>query len=259
MQTITTKIPNRHGLNIAVLVEIPENPKGLIFIVHGWKSNKNSTTATALTEMAVSYNLTAVRFDCTHAAGESDGEIELSTISTYISDLEDVVGWAKTKDWFQSPYLLAGSSLGGITILEHANAHRDEVKAIAPIATVISGELSIESRKRKDPEGLAQWQANGSEKQGYKTDSAIFPWTHMEDRLKYGALRYAPELTMPVFMCGGSEDDSCPPDHQKMLFDALGSQNKEIHVIEGAPHSLKEPLHLSQLKSRFSAWFAKIL
>lgn len=258
MNQLTARIPNRHGLNIAVLVEIPANPKGLVFIVHGWTSSRNSSSAVAFAETTLQHNMIAVRFDCTHSSGESDGSIELSTISTFVDDLDAVVQWAKTQPWFQTPYILAGNSLGGITILEHTHKHKNEVCAIALIATVVSGELSVQARLRKDPEAMARWQAAGIQHQTYTAGSADFPWTHMEDRLNHDALVYASELTMPVLMCVGSEDDSCPPDHQRLLYDALGSNDKELHIIDGAPHSYKDPAHVAVLKSHIYEWFVKI-
>jgi hypothetical protein len=59
IQTITTKIPNRHGLNIAVLVEIPGNPKGLMFIVHGFLSHSQKISSTAMAETVLAHNLKA--------------------------------------------------------------------------------------------------------------------------------------------------------------------------------------------------------
>lgn len=257
-QTLLTKIPDRFGLNIAVLAEIPENPAGVMFIMHGWKSNKVTATATAFAEIAVAQNMVAVRFDCTHSNGESDGDITKSTVTTFLDNLDDVIAWAKTQTWFQAPYILAGTSLGGTAMLAYAHDHQDEIKAIAPVASVISGQLSIESRNRRDPDAIEKWRTTGFEHQKYTNGQATFPWSHMADRLLYDALLYAPTLTMPVFLCGGSEDETCPPDHQRLLYDALGSADKELHVIDGAPHILREPEHLSVLKAHFSDWLGRV-
>lgn len=257
--TIKTRITNRHGLGIAVQVDIPENPRGLAFIVHGWLSSMQGSSSLAVSGATREADYTTVCFDCTHSNGESDGAIEPSTISTFISDLEDVVAWAKEQNWFQSPYVLAGTSLGGITILEHARAHSDEVKAIAPICTVISGTLSIEAANRTDPRALADWQAHGFKTQEYGDDkTAQFPWEHMADRLRYDALGYAPQMTLPLFMCVGSEDTSCPPDHQRQLFDSWGGDDKKFHLVDGCPHRFHEPAHMAALKTHLKAWLGRV-
>jgi hypothetical protein len=41
IETINTKIKNRYELNISVLVEKPENSKGMVFILHGFSSAKS--------------------------------------------------------------------------------------------------------------------------------------------------------------------------------------------------------------------------
>lgn len=256
--TLTAKIPNRLGLGIAVRIEIPENPKGLIVITHGWKSNKDSPSIAPYAVAALAHGLTVLRFDCTCSTGQSDGPVAQSTISSFVSDLDDVIDWAKTQPWFQSPYLMAGHSMGGIAILEHARRHPSDVRAIAPTATVISGHLSIEAYQRDDATRLARWQKTGFERQIFTGGSARFPWSHMEDRLKYNALDYAAGLTLPVFMCVGSEDSSCPPDHQRLLYEALGSRDKELHIIHGAPHAIREPKPVAELKQYFSDWLVKI-
>lgn len=71
----------------------------------------------------------------------------------------------------------------------------------------------------------------------------------------YNALDYAPSLTMPIFMHSGSEDDWCPVENQKVLFESLGSLDKELHIIDGAPHVYVEKQHLEALKTALEVWF----
>jgi pimeloyl-ACP methyl ester carboxylesterase len=262
IETITTKIPNRHGLKIAVLVEIPENPKGLMFIVHGFLSHSQKISPTAMAETALAHNLIAVRFDTTHSFGRSDGSPELATITSYIHDLEDVVMWSKTQPWFIWPYLLSGSSLGGITVLEHAHTYKNDVKAVAALAPVISGELSEQAALRRIPSKLPQWRETGFETRevsGPPPVTVIIPWSHMEDRYNYNVLAYAPQMTTPLFLYVGSLDESCPADQQQLLFDAWGADQKEFHIFENMPHGLHTPEHVAAYKARLSNWLAKIL
>jgi len=60
-------------------------------------------------------------------------------------------------------------------------------------------------------------------------------------------------------MVVGENDDSCPPDHQKSLFDLIPQNPKnEFHIVKGAPHSFKEPDHLNELGSIFNNWIKQI-
>ena len=255
MQTIKDSFHNRHGLRIVTQVDIPAAPRGLMFLVHGWKSAKESITMRPVAAAAHESDLITVRFDCTHSAGESDGEIPRSTITTFVEDLEDVVSWARGQGWFQAPYSVAGGSLGGITVLEHAHKYADEVKALIPIATVVSGIMTRDALMKRAPGLFEAWERDGFANIEGTPD---IPWSHAEDRLKYDAMTYAKHLTMPVFMCGGEKDDMCPIEGQIALFNALGSKNKEMHVIPGCPHRITEPQHAEFLRTRLSRFLRGI-
>lgn len=257
-ETLQTFITNRHGLKIAVQVNQPDQTKGLIFLAHGWKGSRASTTIRTLSEQTRKLGLTTVTYDCTHSTGQSDGQVPQSTITSFVHDLEDVVSWARTQEWFQSPYSLVGSSMGGISVLEHARRHTKDIKAIAPLATLVSGALSIEARQRHDSQSLTVWQETGFEAQTHFNGTDMIPWSHMEDRLLYNALDYASELTMPVFLCVGTEDTSCPPDHQALLFEALGSTDKTFHQIDGAPHNMQDPVHYQKRAELFAEWLTRV-
>lgn len=258
LQTLKCSLINRHGLRIVTQVDIPADPRGLMFLVHGWKSSMHGATMKPVAEAAHENNIATVRFDCTHSAGESDGEIPHSTISTFIEDLEDVVKWARGQNWFQSPYIVAGGSLGGITVLEHAHKYAPEVKALIPIVTVVSGEYSKDALEQRSSGAYVDWRQTG-----YMTVDSVngdqkIPWSHAEDRLKYDAMAYADKLTMRVFMCGAEKDETCPMLHQRLLFNALGSPCKEMHVIPGCPHRIAEPQHAEFLRTRLSAWLLNL-
>lgn len=79
----------------------------------------------------------------------------------------------------------------------------------------------------------------------------------MEDRLKYDLLPEAHKLTMPVLLVVGENDESCPPEHQKILYAALPGL-KELHLIPGAPHTFREPEHLEELGGVFTQWLRRL-
>lgn len=260
-QAINTKIPNRHGLNIAILVEIPENPAGLIFIVHGFMGTKEAIHIETLRTVSLQHDLTVVRFDATHSFGQSEGSNQ-GTITTYTHDLEDVIQWAQTQTWYREPFMLAGHSLGGIAILEASQTYPTKIKALAPLATVISGEMDHQAYVALDPDGYVEWKKTGFKDWSSRQDPARsihIPFSHMENRNGYNALNYAPGISAPVFMIVGDEDQYCPPANQRQLYDALGSAEKEYHIIPNAPHSFKTEQHLQQLSQLFSDWLKKVL
>ncbi len=200
-------------------------------------------------------NYTVVTFDTTNTFGESDGSYDDATITNYHEDLEDVIVWSKSQSWYMEPFCLVGHSLGAISVALYAEKYPKLVKGLAPISTVVSGKLSMD--REKDHEG---WKKRGYlEKISNSKPGMIgrLKWSHMEDRLKYDLMPRVNLLTMPILMIVGSEDEPTPLRHQKILFDALHGP-KELHVIEGSPHTFRDEKHLKQVYYHFNNWIRKL-
>ena len=252
MQKLT--IANRKNQRLVVLVEPAEPQKGLVFIMHGLGGTKDGPMQVALSEEFRHARYTVVRFDTTNTFGESDGRFEEATVTSSYQDLEDVITWAQTQPWYQEPSLLAGHSLGGSCTAFYAEQHPDKVLAVAPIAAVVSGKLSLEAPSLAGK--WQEWQRTGWQERGSATKPGLtkrLPWSHMEDRLKYDLLPLANRLTMPVFLLAGELDDRTPPAHQQILFAALPGP-KELHIIAGAPHTFGSARHLRDMKKRLRKW-----
>lgn len=244
-----------------MIVEQAENQKGLAFVMHGLGGFKEQSHLEIIAEAFLEKDFTVVRFDTTNTFGESDGKYEDATITNYYEDLEDVIAWAVEQAWYAEPFVLVGSSLGGICTALFAEKYSAKVFALAPISTVVSGKLSVEAHKREDPEDFARWEKTGwNEIMSVSKPGLVkrLPWSHMLDRLKYDLLPEAGKLTMPVLLIVGENDYSTPPDHQKLLYDALPGE-KEMHIIKDAPHTFRDPKHLEEIKNIFLQWIDKIV
>ena len=80
----------------------------------------------------------------------------------------------------------------------------------------------------------------------------------MYDSFKnYDVLSKLSKITFPTLIVVGENDDSCPPDHQKIISDGVAG-DKEFHIIEGCGHTFRAPEHLEQLKNILNAWIDKI-
>lgn len=246
-------IKNRAGKKIAVLLELSPTQKGLAFVMHGQGGFKEQPHIETFSAAFRNNGFTVVRFDARDTIGESEGNMEDATITGYYEDLEDVISWAKTQEWYEEPFVLAGHSLGGICAALYAEHHPNEVKALAPISTVVSGALSYQTY---NPEVLKEWKRTGFLIEESKSKPGKFKrlkWTNMEDRLKYDLLEKVQNLTMPVLMIVGEKDMGTPLEHQKILYDRL-SGKKEIHVLPGAEHTFREKKHLDEIKDIFDHW-----
>ncbi len=256
-------IQNRKKQKIAVVLEQPEgvqqtaNKKvaGLAFIMHGLGAYKEQKQIRTMAQAFLDNSYTVVTFDTTNTFGESDGSLDDATTTNYYEDLMSVIEWAKSQPWYIEPFCLAGSSLGGICTALYAEKHPERVKGLIPASTVVSGQLTLE---RDDT--WKEWKRIGY-KERVSTSrpwlKAKIKWSHMEDRLKYDLMPEVVKLTMPVLLIVGSLDTTTPLEHQKILFDALPGK-KELVVIEGASHTIREEAHLKQLYGYVNEWIGKL-
>ncbi len=251
-------IQNRHGLNVVVLVEGNLRSKKLVFITHGYSGSKDQPHIIGMRNVFAESDFIVVSFDATHAFGESDGDLINACATTYINDLEDVIGWASSHSWYIEPFVLAGHSLGGLSSLVYTSRHPEKVSALFPMSTVVSGTTWYELQ---DPEFLKQWEENGF----YIKESKSLPgkvgkagWIFVKDILKYDALKFAPRITYPVLLMVGSEDrDTTPPEAQQLLLENLGGP-KKFHVINGMEHTPQRTEEIDEMKRVLSDWLSNL-
>lgn len=254
------ELKNRYGLKIVGEIHKPENPIGLAFVLHGLGGFKEQVSIIAIVETLFKNGYMVVNFDATNSYGESEGKYENATTQLHYEDLVDVIGWAKEQSWYIKPFVLIGHSLGGYAVARYAEDYPDEVKAVVPLALVVSGELSYKAHEQNGREDLRKWEETGwSERTSVSKPGLIkrLPWSHMEERLKHDLIPSASNLKMPVLLIVGENDLVCPPEHQKILFDII-SGPKELHIIPGAPHTFKEEKDLNELRKIFNSWLKKI-
>lgn len=251
-----TNIKNRKGQNIVVLVERAKDQKGLAFVMHGLGGTKEQRHIETFAEAFREKEYTAVRFDTTNTIGESDGNYEDATLTNYYEDLEDVIAWAGSQEWYQEPFCLSGHSLGGISTALYAEKYPDKIKGVAPISPVVSGKLSYEAHEKNEKEDLEEWRRTGWRVHKSKSQPGTIKrlkWSHMEDRLKYDLLPDADKLTMPVLLIVGEKDTSTTPGHVRQLYDAVPGR-RELHVIKNAPHTFRDEGQLAEIKGIFLKW-----
>src|SRR3989344_3635778 len=235
-------IQNRKGQKVVVVVDHVEQPKGLAFFMHGFSGTKDERHTIAFATVFREKGFTTVRFDTTNTLGESDGRLEDATVTSSFEDLEDVIAWAKTCEWYREPFVLVGHSMGGMGVILFAERHPEQVSALAPISTLVSGYLNLEARERHNPGSVEAWQKTGwiEEKSISRGIIKRLPWSHAKDKLKYDLIPEGKKLTMPVLLIVGEKDASAPPDHVKQLYDVLPGR-KDMFVIPDSDHNFLVP------------------
>ncbi len=253
-------IENRSGQKIAVVIEQPKEQKGLAFVMHGLGGFKEQDHIRACVDTFIDSGYTTISFDTTNTYGESAGNYEDATVTNYFEDLEDVTLWASKQPWYQEPFILSGHSLGGMCSLLYTEKYPEKVRGLAPFSSVISGTLSIEGYKELRPQELKEWETSGWRVQKSVSKPGLIKrlkWSHMLDRLKYDVIPEARNIFVPVLLIVGTEDDITLPKHQQMLYDELPEGSKEIHLIQGAPHTFRDKEHISEMKNLLSSWLKK--
>lgn len=80
-------------------------------------------------------------------------------------------------------------------------------------------------------------------------------WNFVLDLDQYDILKKIDEIKMPVLLIVGDKDERLL--EQKMLFDKLKTK-KEIHIIKGAPHIIRDPKQLEKYEKIFNNWINKL-
>ena len=253
-----TLIKNRKNQNISVLVERVKNSKGLAFVMHGLGGNKNQPHIKTFAESFKEKEFNVISFDTTNSIGESDGDLENGTLTNYYQDLEDVINWAKNMDFYKEPFILCGHSLGAMATVLFAEKYPEKVKGIAPISSVISGELAEKTQHFKEIE--KDWKEKGIREWESSTNPGLIKrlkWSHVEDKRNYNLLDNIDKLKMPVILIVGEYDDTTPLKHQEIFYNKLNTK-KELHIIKGAEHTFKEEKHLKEIKEILLEWINKL-
>ena len=255
-----TTIKNRKNQNIVVLIDnSPEREtKGLVFIAHGLGGFMEQPQIAAFAEAFKNSGYTVIRWDAANTIGESGGRMEDATLTSYFEDMEDVINWAKNESWYQEPFVLCGHSLGGTCSILFAAKNPKSIKAIVPVSPFVAGEFFAQNYSQ---EQLDEWK-----KQGYKIEESKskpgvmkkLSWELMEDLLTYNLLNDAKEIKVPTLLIYGENDEAIPQKYQSMLFKAIPTENKELHMIKNAPHTFKNQEHLEEIKNIVKKWLQPI-
>lgn len=248
-----TFIPNRDDKKLSVLVDINSNAKSLVFVMHGLSGYKEQPHIQTIAQSFFEMGLTVVRFDTANTFGESEGLYEDATVSHYLHDLEDVIAWAKQQNWFVSPFVLSGHSVGGFCTMLYAEEHPQEICVLFPFSPVISGKLWMESI---DEKALTHWKLSGWQIK----ESPLRPglqkklrFIFVEDILQYSLFPKIHTLTMPLFLAVGEKDTVTPPKYQQMFFDQVPSLKKKLLIIPQATHTFNGENELQFIRNYIQA------
>ncbi|MBA4391553.1 MAG: hypothetical protein C0399_11550 [Syntrophus sp. (in: bacteria)] len=222
---------------ISGLMIIPDTAKGpypCVILSHGLISSKESSKYVALSEQFAAEGIASCRFDY-HGCGESSGNIEETTLTIRLENLDAIVDYARNHvDIDPDRIGILGSSFGGVTCL--LKASRDKrIQCVSPWAT------PYELNKTDD---------------GNISDIK-FKDTIYSDFLQYDVLAESAKVSHALVI-HGADDDTVPCHEGKTIYERLQNP-KRLEIIKGADHTFSNSVHRDEVISMGLTWFKKYL
>ncbi len=251
---------------------LPEGePKAVLLIVHGLAEHSGRYMNVVNHIVPLGY----AAYGIDHIGhGKSDGA------RVYVERFEDYADTLKTyfdmvRDWqTERPIILVGHSMGGLIGLRYLLDHQAELSGtvisapllkttddISPALVFASKVLSILAPRLR---------LTGVEADGVSRDPAVVQ-AYVNDPLVYtgnvtarlGAELFrtmervtaeAAKITLPILILQGGADKLVDPDGAQMLYAAVSSTDKTVHVYDGFYHEVLNEPERDQVLGDVETW-----
>jgi len=231
-------INSREGLPIRGNLEIPDDARALVVIVHGFKGFKDWGFFPWLAEFLCSDRAAVCRFNMSRSGIgdnlETFERLDLFADDTYsaqIDDLIDVVQWCQSR--VDLPTFLVGHSRGGGVALLAA----EKVEHLTGIATW----NSISRVDRWDEATKRQWRGDGYQDViNSRTRQVMRMSTRMLDdyeahRQRLDILGAVVKIEVPMLVVSGARDESVPAGESREI--VAYARDASLVVIDNASHT----------------------
>ncbi|HEX2834789.1 MAG TPA: alpha/beta fold hydrolase [Thermoanaerobaculia bacterium] len=233
------EIASTEGLPIRGNLDVPERPRALVVVIHGFKGFKDWGFFPWLAQRLTGHRFAVCRFNMSRGGIGDDPEsfdrLDLFADDTYsqqLDDLRTVVAFAQS-ELPQLPVVLLGHSRGGgIAILGAAAVPRLRgVVAWSPISSVDRWD---EAMKREWRERGFLDNVNTRTKQNMRMSTRILD-DYDAHASRLNVLAAAAALPMPLFVVHGGRDESVSPDEGRLL--AARAPEASIAILHRASHT----------------------
>ena len=229
-----------NGQRLAYRQLAGKGPLGVTFI-HGFRSDMQSTKATALAEWCAARDIPFTAFDC-FAHGQSEGDFMEYTISRGLESTLEMLDHVARGD-----QILVGSSMGGWLALLAARERRGQVRGMVGIAAAPDftedmwlRHMTPEHRATVESEGVL-WVPSD-----YGSD---YPITHrlILDGRNHLLLDDVIGLDIPIHLIQGQQDADVPWETALRIAKAVTSDEVTLHLVKDGEHRLSRPQDLALL------------
>lgn len=206
----------------------------LAIIQHGLASDMTHPAVQAAKQAFIDNGYLVITFDSRYSLGKSGGGVANVRLSTFVDDLQTVIDWAKTQNFYHEPLALAGHSLGGAAVLQYAAEHPAQVGILVPITPVVSGQKWEDSCMVNMTDFCTDWKKNGF----YNYETVVIPYQVVEDAKTYDALQLADSITADTLLITAAHDTVITPEDVKELYNVMPGQ-KRLAVVPNSGHNFE--------------------
>jgi len=219
----------------------------IIILVHGFTSNKNTSSFTRIIENLTKAGIATFRIDL-YGHGESEGDFADITITKGKDSVLATVEFLKTKDY--SKIGLLGSSFGGISGLMAASQTQDLfcLGLKSPVSDW------MKNTYMQTPGLLEKWEKDGFIYYDSEESKPRLNYSLVEDVAKNNPYEEASKITIPTLVVHGDADEVVPYETSVKLVSLMPSA--KLHIVKGANHVYSSDLkHFEEMTEVFSEFF----
>lgn len=213
---------------------------GVIFCP-GFMSDMEGTKALALERAMKELNRSYTRFDYL-GHGQSTGRFTDGTISRWTDDALAVLD-----ECTAGPQIIVGSSMGGWIGLRMAMLRPERIKGFIGIAA--APDFTTRMWNEMPDEGKEAIRATGQWNQPseYSDEPYVISRKLIEDGPRNFVLNGPVDITCPMHLLQGMQDDSVPWKTALEIQEAVASEDVTVTLVKNGDHRLSEPEDITRL------------
>ncbi|HYK01723.1 MAG TPA: alpha/beta fold hydrolase [Thermoanaerobaculia bacterium] len=227
------------GLPIRGDLDVPDRPRALVVVVHGFKGFKDWGFFPWVAQRFTQHRLAVCRFNMSRSGIGDDPEsfdrldlFEDDTYSTQLADLRRVAEYARQQVPNVPLFLFGHSRGGGVALLGAAAV--PSLRGVAAWAPISRCDRWDETTKRDWRSRGFLEQLNTRTKQVMRMSPAILD-DYEADPSRFDIVAAARSLTVPLLVVHGARDESVPVDEGRLL--ASSNADASLLVIDRAGHT----------------------
>ena len=233
------ELTSSENLPIRGNLDVPDRPRALVVIVHGFKGFKDWGFFPWVAQRFLEHRLAVCRFNMSRSGIGDDPEtfdrldlFEGDTYSTQLADLRTAVAYAQQQVPDLPTFLFGHSRGGGIALLGARDVPR--LSGVAVWSPISRCDRWDDATKREWRERGFLEQLNTRTKQMMRMSSAMLDDVEA-NRETLDIESAAAALTVPLLVVHGARDESVPVEEGRLL--AASNPGSSLLVIERASHT----------------------